>query len=305
MLKAVRQYTRLACCRQFQKSIDESVKPTIEWAINHLGLAHEFIVDKYRIRCPRTKSEFFFAGLERNIESVRGWHDLTDVWVEEANLLREEAALVLLPTIMRGEHQTEFWVTFNPKYRSDWVYRRFISNPEPGDITIFVTWAENPWHTDQSETLRRRDRKLNPMMYSHVWEGMPDDGDGDKKVLSYAILRDCVDAYKAGLHERAIVEQVESGLDIADGGGDQNCHVIRRGPIITSVDAWYAERPGWLTPTARRAHNQAIDAGVRRLSYDAGGVGAPIRESFSRLFEGGRRKALRSQPGNVRWSRKG
>ncbi len=285
VLKAANEFMRLACCRQFQKSIDQSVKPSIEWAIHHLGLKPRFKINKYSIECPSTGSLMFFEGLERNIENVRGWHEITDVWVEEANLLKEEAADVLIPTIRRGKYWTEFWASFNPKYRTDWVYQRFVVHPEDDDVVRKITYNDNPWHGEQAEDERVKFQRRNPVLYPHVWEGEPDDGDGDVKVLSYAVLRDCLDAFRGGLHENADMGRVESGLDIADGGNDQCAHVIRRGPVIEFADAWFAERPGYLTPTATRADREARKRDVQKINYDSGGVGAPIREPFHRLSE--------------------
>ena len=38
-----------------------------------------------------------------------------------------------------------------------------------------------------------------PDRYPHVWLGEPDDGDADKQVLTYGVLKQCVEAWDAGL----------------------------------------------------------------------------------------------------------
>ena len=285
ILKASEQHVRCACARQFQRSIDQSVKPTLEWAIHSLGLRSLFQIHNYSITCPRTRSEFFFAGLARNIENVRGWFDLTDVWFEEAQMLPPEFAREVLPTIMRGEAATTAWFTWNPRYRTDWVYQRFVAHPQPDDIAVKISWRDNPWHTDQAEAERRLDRELNPHLYSHIWEGETDDGASDTQVLAYSVARACVDAYKAGKHLGASEYPRHGGLDIADGGADRNCYVSRRGPVIELLDTWHSTTPGYLSPTASRADRHARQRSEEAVYYDASGVGAPIREAFAKIWE--------------------
>lgn len=283
--EAASRYVRCACARQFQKSIEQSVKPTLEWAIYRLGLQNRFSIGKYEIKCPSTKSHFFFAGLARNIENVRGWHDVTDVWFEEAQMLPPEFAKEVLPTIMRGEHETTAWFTWNPRFRTDYVWQRFIVHPQQGDVALQISWIDNPWHTSQAEMERRIDRDMNPHLYAHIWEGAPDDGASDKLVLAYSALRACVDAHKAGLHDGASSWPAHSGLDIADGGKDRNCYVGRRGPLIDAVVKWHSATPGFMSPTARRADGLAREREDEAMYYDAGGVGAPIREHFANICE--------------------
>ena len=285
VLRAAESYVRCVCARQFQKSIDHSVLPTLAMWIHRLGLTRHFKIHKYHIACPSTGSEFFFSGLERNIESTRGWHDVTDAWFEEAQMLPGEFDEVVVPTLTRGEHLTQMWFTWNPRLRTDFVWNRFVANPEPGDVIARISYRDNPWHNLQAEKQRLRHQKNMPHLYSHIWEGMPNDGDGDTTVLPYHLLEACVRAYKEGLHRGATKFPAHAGLDIADGGADRNAWVGRRGPCIEHVKAWHSDRPGYLMPTARRADDLMREYDLSRIYYDTGGVGAPIRESFHRLDE--------------------
>ena len=285
ILQAASRRCRIGCARQFQSSIDQSVKPSMEWAIHHLGLDHLFDVQAYGIKCRSTGSHIFFRGIERNIESIKGWHDLTHIWFEEAQTCKTEGMEVIIPTIMRGQAETEAWLTWNPRYRSDWVWQRFVERPRRGDIVKKISYADNPWHTAQSEMERRDAERHNPLRYGHIWEGNPDDGAGDTIILPYDWLQKCVEAYRRGLHEDASRWPAHGGLDIADGGADANCFVARRGPVIERWDKWHSTTPGYLMPAARRADRHMDRHDLERLYYDAGGVGAPIRADFHRLAD--------------------
>ena len=70
-----------------------------------------------------------------------------------------------------------------------------------------------------------------PDRYPHVYLGEPDDADADKTVLPYAVLAQCVHAWREGLApSQADAPLVDGGLDLAEGGADKCSQVIRRGP---------------------------------------------------------------------------
>ena len=285
ILEAYRRSCRIACLRQFQASIKQSVKQTMEWAINHLGLADEFQIGSYEIKCGRTGSTIIFLGVERNVESIRGMHDLSHVWVEEAQMLKGEHWETLEPTFMRGDHVTQMWFTWNPRYRSDWVWKRFVQNPQADDRIRKISWRDNQvsgWHTAQSEDSRRRFIDSNPQRYPHVWEGEPDDGDANN-ILPFQGQHACVEAHRLGLHGPASRWPAHGGLDIADGGADKNWFVMRRGPVVVSQIGWPSAKSGFLEPTARRAVACMDQHEGERLYYDDGGIGSAIRADFHRI----------------------
>ena len=276
------RHCRIGCARQFQRNLSESVKPSLEWAIHRLGLGSAFRIGRDTITCPKTSSRIFFAGIERNIEGIKGWHDLTHLWFEEAQTCREDAMDIIIPTIARGESETEIWFTWNPRYRTDWVWRRFVVDPRPDDVIRKITYADNPYHTPQAEAERWADKRDNPQRYAHIWEGEPDDGDATKQVLPYEWLSKCVDAHKKYAIQ-ASRWPAHGGLDIADGGKDRNHFVARRGPCVEWQEGWASAVSGHLTPTAEQADSLMLRAECERLYYDGTGVGSPIRGSFAEL----------------------
>lgn len=284
ILKAARTKVRCPCVREFAVTLDQSVKPSLQWAIQHTGLTHMFNVGHHRITCPATDSEFWFQGLERNPENVKGWEGVTDVWAEEAQRVSRESAKILIPTVTRGDRPPELWFTWNPTARTDWVWQRFHENPRPNDVIRKVNFDENPFLPRAAIEEIEACRRESPAEFAHVWLGNPDDGDADKTVLPYGLLTPCVaeETWKLYAHQ-ANPLPVDLGLDIADSGVDKNSLAHRAGPLLYSVTSWPTEKPGHLSPTATRAHDLACRENANRLSYDAGGVGAPIRESFFRL----------------------
>ena len=285
---------RIACCREFQNSIKFSAKPALEKAIYEMGLQDFYEITDQTIRGigpTNPDTMFFFRGLERNREEIRGWEHVDRVWVEEAQRISDATQRVLIPTIRKPGSQ--IWFTWNPVSRTDWVWRRFIEHPRPKDVIQKVNWNDNPWFPDEADVERRADEKENPDMYLHIWNGEPDDEGQTRRVLPYAMVVECVEAYKRnpGLMQNLIGKvRVDGGLDVADTGDNYNALVLRAGPVIIHAEKWRAPIEGI---TARRADKRAQEYGAKRLYYDAGGVGAGVRSYFKEMT--GRPYAVRPE----------
>lgn len=275
VLRAVQQKTRIACCREFQASIKVSAKPALEIAIHRLGLDDYFTINKQTIDC-YNGSHFFFSGMERNRESIRGWEDVDIVWVEEAQRMSHATAKVLLPTIRKAG--SELWFTWNPEDRADWAWERFVVQydpAEPGVISDHVNYDSNAFFPDEANRERIRDKTWQPELYNHIWLGEPNDAGGESNLIPYKLLEACVEGYRQGLW-KGVSETFpwESGLDIADQGVDWNALTMRQGPVIDYWLRWRADDP---KETCLRAHGFNRDRQISRMMYDAGGHGAPVR----------------------------
>ena len=201
--------------------------------------------------------------------------------------MSEEISEILIPTLVRGDQPVKMFFTWNEKNRTDCVHQRFVRHREPGDIVAKVNWRENPWFPEEANKLRQAFRRSYPNRYAHVWEGAPDDGDAESRVLPYAYLEAAMELWDK--LQRGVIEQTPSvelrdaGLDIADGGANLNALVVRDGPLIEHVETWPSERTGYLKPTALRAVRRCVRDGVWRLYYDASCVGSPIRGELKEL----------------------
>lgn len=139
LIWAMRKKLRIACFREFQNSIDKSVYSILKLKIYALGVADQFDIQRDKIICLRTGSEFMFMGLRHNIDSVKSTALIDIVWVEEANNVSKTSWDKLVYTV-RGRPEDEInigpfnrgpeiWVSFNPELDTDHTYERFILNP--------------------------------------------------------------------------------------------------------------------------------------------------------------------------------
>lgn len=218
-------------------------------------------------------------------EAIRGWEAVDRVWVEEAQRMSERSREILYPTIRKPG--SEIWMTFNPRYRHDPVYRDFVARRRDGAWVRRVNFADNPWLPEEAEAERVACLRDEASRYAHIWLGEPDDEGEARKVLPYALARLCVDAWP----DRAPLGPVQAGLDVADTGADRNALVLRRGPCVLSVEQWSA---GTLGDTARKAHARCAHETAAVLYYDVGGIGAGIRSHLAEI----RTRAYAARPIN-------
>lgn len=197
---------RIACFREFQSSIKQSVHSIIKQKILDLQLSDIFEVTDTSIRCLTTGSEFVFAGLRHNIDNVKSMAFIDIAWIEEAKNVSSNSWKILGPTI-RGRSKDhpdfatqglggpfgkgpEIWVSFNPELDDDETYKRFVLKPprevdERGNryaIIKKVNWQDNPWFPDDLRAEMEECRFKSEDEYLEVWQGHT------KKVLDGAIF---------------------------------------------------------------------------------------------------------------------
>ena len=291
---AARRDCAVICVRDFASSMDLSVKVVIEKMIRRMGLEHCFNIGKWSITGKQPynkKTKFSFVGIEINEDTVRGWEDAQHVWLEEAQFIKESSFNVLIPTILRFSN-CQFWATWNPKHRHQIMWRRFVIERRQNDLVTMVNYNHNPWFPDTMETERLADMKYKPELYPWIWEGEPLDEGGERRVLPYALIRDCKTAYEKykETHVKTILNGPHpyyAGYDLADGGADRNAIALRKGAVLMHADNWPSRKnkDGLTNPndSHRRVHNFCKMKGVSTLYYDAGGLGASAKAYFQDL----------------------
>lgn len=158
------------CCRQFMNSLADSSLEEIKAAISdEPWLAAQFDVgDKY-IRTRDGRVNYVFAGLDRNIASIKSTARILLCWVDEAEPVTEQAWQVLLPTIR--EEGAELWVTWNPEREESATHKRFRVDPPACAKIVELNYRDNPWFPSVLEQQRLEDKEKRPDSYAHIWEG--------------------------------------------------------------------------------------------------------------------------------------
>lgn len=161
---------QILCAREFVNSLADSSFEEVRGAIE----SHDFLADFYEIGDTyiRTKDrliEFTFAGLRRNLDSIKSKANILLCWVDEAETVSETAWMKLIPTIR--EESSELWVTWNPESKLSATHKRFRESPPQGSKLVEINWKDNPFFPAVLENARLEDFEKRPETYEHVWEG--------------------------------------------------------------------------------------------------------------------------------------
>ncbi len=188
---------RILCGREFQNSIDESVKAIIEANIEEMSASgdiplDDFYITKKQIVCRSTGSRFIFMGLRYNISKIKSMGRIDICWIEEADKTSANTLDKLFPTI-RGRSDLEddkggpfgdgpeIWISFNPDLEEDEVYKRYILNgikyaPEYVNgkryaIVVKINYWDNKWFPPDLKMEMEVMRNASKDKYLQVWEG--------------------------------------------------------------------------------------------------------------------------------------
>jgi len=269
VLFACKSKARILCARQFQNRIEESVYALIKSRISEFGLRDHFIIRADLITHRFTGSEFVFYGLNRHIDEIKSMEGIDICWIEEAHNLTHEQWEILNPTLRKQGSQ--FWLTFNPRLATDFVYRYFILNTPPRTIIRKINYTENPFVSRTILDEIAATRAANEDDYRHIYLGDPR-ADDENAVIKRAHIIAAIDAHKRLGIEPTGMHRI--GFDVADNGPDQCSFVYAHGPLVKHGEIWQAGEDELLASTSRvfRAARQR-DA---HLTYDSIGVGAAV-----------------------------
>lgn len=160
----------ILCGRQFMNSLDESSLEEVKAAIrSEPWLEPHFDIGEKYIRTRDGRVQYKFAGLDRNIDSIKSKARILLCWVDEAEPVSEEAWQTLIPTLR--EEDSELWVTWNPKRKGSATDLRFKGSTDPRTKIVEMNWRDNPWFPAILERVRVKDLDERPDQYEHIWEG--------------------------------------------------------------------------------------------------------------------------------------
>jgi phage terminase large subunit len=159
----------ILCCREIQKSIDDSIYSMLVAKIDQLGLKEQFKVLNNEITNLVTGARFIFAGLKSNVTSIKSITKLRVVLVDEAENVSQNSWDILRPTPRYGK--VRIYVVFNPKFEADPTWQEFVAKKDDRTLHINIGWRDNPWFPESLNNQRLRDAKGDAGRYSWIWEG--------------------------------------------------------------------------------------------------------------------------------------
>jgi phage terminase large subunit len=161
---------QILCAREHLNSLDESSLEEVKAAIKSVPwlLSYYEIGEKF-VRSRDGRINYVFAGLRRNLDSIKSKARIIIAWVDEAEGVSDAAWQKLIPTVR--EDNSEIWVTWNPETKHSATHRRFRVNPPQDSKICKINWQDNPYFPKVLDKERKEDLKLRPDDYGHIWDG--------------------------------------------------------------------------------------------------------------------------------------
>ena len=126
LLEGMREPLFVACVREVQKTLKDSVKKLLEDTIKHFGWEWFYKVMASEIVGMNGTRFTFFGMQEYNSENVKSLEGANRCWVAEAQTISRRSINVLRPTLRVAG--STFWWDFNPRYETDPIYVDYIIN---------------------------------------------------------------------------------------------------------------------------------------------------------------------------------
>ena len=262
---------KMLCTRHFQNKLADSVYELIKHQAMRFGVSHQFKFTDSSIVHKHTGSEFLFYGRARNIQEIKGLLNVDIHWGEECEKLTKDEWAIIEPTMR--EEGSQNWIIFNPRFKNDFVYQRFVVNPPPRTLVRKINYDENPFLSQTMMDVINAAKDEDYEHYAHIYLGIPLENN-ENALIKSAWIEAAVDAHKKlGID----VSGTRIGaLDVADEGEDDNAFAIRHGILIEDIVRW-SGRGSDIFKTTQRAFELCDMHGLPLFKYDADGLGAAVR----------------------------
>ncbi len=251
----------LVCCREIQKSLDDSVYKLCVETIKRLKLGGWNILRD--VLENENGSRVIFRGLKdlRAGNAIKSLEGYDRAWIEEAQSVSAESLQMLIPTIrMNG---SEIWASYNPNTEEDAIESLKLRE---GAVVVKCNWNNNPWFTEKLAKDREADYKFNPDIARHIWEG------------EYLSQADNAVMSRIAVHEAMEREVDDEGdyqiaVDVARYGSDSSIISMRKGLKLKELKEYknmsLVELCGHIEVMAGNNHNMTI-------KVDETGVGGGV-----------------------------
>jgi len=296
------------CLREYQSSIKNSIFSLLREEIGRLGF-DGFTQQSNSIKFGSADA-FEFAGLSRNVDSIKSAHGFSRYEIEEAQFISDDSLTALTPTARKKPKKgmpTVMEEVPDPDSLAN-VSMVFIANPSSSEapfskrfitpfkehldkhgfyeddlhLIVVMNYTDNPWFHDSGlEEERQWDHQYRSRaMYDHIWLGAFNDSVENALIMS-EWFDACVDAHKK-LGFIASGARI-SAHDPSDTGPDSKGFAARHGSVIEMVKEMDT---GTVNEGGHWAAGEAIQYQSDAFAWDGDGMGIALGEQMSHDFDG-------------------
>ncbi|MBX4215854.1 phage terminase large subunit, partial [Candidatus Parcubacteria bacterium] len=159
---------RIACGRETQNSIAESVHQLLSDLINEYQL--DYVVEVSAIRHRKKNTVFTFIGLlERGRFNIQGIEGVDILWIEEGQAIAKPTMDTILPTIRKTN--SKIIISMNRHVVNDPAYHMTVGRPDC--LHLPISYLENEHCTQELLKEAAICKVQSERDYKHIWLGEP------------------------------------------------------------------------------------------------------------------------------------
>jgi len=268
---------RIACVRETQNSIKDSVHQLLSDTIVRLEVSDLFTILETEIRGPSGGTIVFKGLRDTSTEAVKSMEGFDYFWWEEAQGASQRSIDVLRPTLRKSGSQL-LW-TWNPRKRSDAVDLLLRQSGLSSDMVTLVkaNWSDNPYFGPELDQERRADLLGDQERYAHIWEGAFE-AEADTQLIPSSLVQQAMARHAVShIHDPMIL-----GVDVARFGDDKSIIYPRRGFDAVTMPYETYEKMDTMQLASR-----VIEASNRykadAIFVDEGGIGGGVIDRLRQL----------------------
>ena len=265
LLKGRQQKLLIACLREIQESIKDSVYKLLCDRISLYEL-NDYKIFENRIENYITGTKFIFKGIrDQDVQHIKSLEGVDIAWIEEAQTISKKSWEILEPTIRKDG--SEIWISMNREQENDPIWIAVAAHPDERTLIRKVNYNNNPFCPEEIKIQAEKCRKISPDDYEHIWLGEPI-RQGNTKLISSELVRKAFANTILSSHSPLVI-----GLDVARFGDDSTVFCFRRGRWCSKFEV-YNKLDN--VEVANIATNYIQDNQPHRLFMDIGGQGAGV-----------------------------
>ena len=265
IIKARMGKFRIACVRETQSSIKDSVYTLLKDRIMHYGF-DDFCFYDDRIENVLTGSVFLFKGLkDQNSQNIKSLEGIDICWVEEGQKISKLSWDILDPTIRKAG--SEIWISMNRTEENDPIWKAVAVHPDEKTLVVKVNYYDNPHCPEEMKYLAQKCKETSLEDYNHIWLGAPM-SQGARKLISYQDVMKAQESKILSSDSPLVV-----GVDIARFGDDKTVFCFRRGRWCYRLDCF--EKKDTIE-VANILTNMMSELKPARVFLDLGNTGAGV-----------------------------
>lgn len=265
LIKARQNTVRIACVREVQNSIKDSVYQLLKDRAVFYGFSDFQFYDD-RIENVITGSTFIFKGLkDQNSQNIKSLEGVDYAWIEEGQSISKKSWDILDPTIRKPN--SEIWISMNREEENDPIWKAVAAHPDDRTLVVRVNYYDNPHCPEEMKYLAEKCKQESPDDYEHIWLGAPV-AQGDRKLISSKDVHNAMEGKISSSTSPLVI-----GVDIARFGDDKTVICYRRGRLVSKMST-YSKMD--TVELANKLTNIIRDDHPARVFLDMGNTGAGV-----------------------------